>query len=250
MSATQSTTSTSTTPSKSKPKSPTPSLHEDEYTTQSHSQTPTQSEPQPQNQFSHHQIKVRDFAPGTLVTSTGDSERALGLERKRSLRKRIQVLVWNPRAKYSRRGRLMELMGRLHAALHSRTLQEGYGDEEGRWEWEWGLAMLRNRVGPRCYAAAAADGYLDRHGEDLGKEQERNVDSALENASIAALVFPYPSLQERKAGLERRRTIYLILNSCRYPIILLNIGVVIYGIGLCAKSCFGADLVDAAYLFF
>ena len=103
---TTTTTTISSTP-KSKNKSPAPSLHEEEFTTQTHSQ----SQSHISNHFSHHQIKVRDFAPGTLVTSTGNSEGLSAIERKRSLRKRIQVLVWNPRAKYSRRGKLMEMMG-------------------------------------------------------------------------------------------------------------------------------------------
>ncbi|KAK0110126.1 hypothetical protein ONS95_002779 [Cadophora gregata] len=112
MSTTKSPTSKSTTTtafSNSNPKSqsPTPSLHEDEYTTTTHSQ----SQPQPLHQFTHHQIKVRDFAPGSLVPSTGDAELVLVLERKKSLRKKIQGLVWNPRARYSRRGRLMEILG-------------------------------------------------------------------------------------------------------------------------------------------
>ncbi|KAL2069346.1 hypothetical protein VTL71DRAFT_15684 [Oculimacula yallundae] len=88
-------TSSGTSSTKSKDTSPRTSLHEDEYT----STTTTED-------YTQHKIQTIDFAPGSLI-----APREGGMERKKSLGKRMSCLVWNPRAKYSRRGKLMELMG-------------------------------------------------------------------------------------------------------------------------------------------
>ncbi|CAL3964402.1 unnamed protein product [Diplocarpon coronariae] len=56
--------------------------------------------------LAEHEIKVIDFAPGTYVRSNTGPRAAGEIVRKRPLGKRILCLVWNPRAKYTRRGKL------------------------------------------------------------------------------------------------------------------------------------------------
>lgn len=54
----------------------------------------------------HPDVKVIDFATfgKEIINSTP------GLERKRSLRKRVFRLVWNPRARHLRRGLVMKML--------------------------------------------------------------------------------------------------------------------------------------------
>ncbi|PBP22135.1 hypothetical protein BUE80_DR006953 [Diplocarpon rosae] len=66
--------------------------------------------------LSEHQIKVIDFAPGTYVRSNTGSSRAGDTVQKRTLGQRIQGLVWNPKAKYTRRGKLTLWMMEREAA--------------------------------------------------------------------------------------------------------------------------------------
>ncbi|PBP28402.1 hypothetical protein BUE80_DR000796 [Diplocarpon rosae] len=66
--------------------------------------------------LSEHKIKVIDFAPGTYVRSNTGSSSAGETVRKRTLGQRIQALVWNPKAKYTRRGKLTLWMMEKEAA--------------------------------------------------------------------------------------------------------------------------------------